>query len=200
MPFIYETLSHGGTETLKTAMPPFSFGIAASNYAAFGDNPLGIAFAAHFLYPRAFLHSVKGTESRYGINDVTAFDMYLGIGYRLFEQGRLKIPLTAGLHLFSLSGSSADNAFVSHDLEKVSFGLGASIAVEFHAVPIVYFFGRLQGYFDFFTYTKRTEYTGVMIGSKMAYYIDSNEYTRLSAHVGLIPELGVGLKFDGFFK
>jgi hypothetical protein len=199
MPFVYESLD-GGNETLKTEAPPLSMGIGAVNYNAFGNPSLGIVFIVNFIYPKAFLYDINGEESRYDRKDLMAFDFQYGAGYRLFETGVFKFPVSLGLHLFFMSGTSNALPTTSRELVKFGLGIGASAAAEFHVNSAVYFFARLQGSFDFFTFTKWKKYTGVSVGPKMAYYIDSDEYGGLSLHAGLTPTIGIGLKLDGFVR
>jgi hypothetical protein len=158
-----------------------------------------MVFIANFMFPKAFLYEVNGEESRYDRKDLTALDLQYGVGYRLFETGAFRFPLSLGLHVFFMSGSSTVSSMVSWDLVKYGIGIGASAAAEFHVNPMVYFFARVQASFDFFTVTRRTKYTGVYVG-KMAYYIDNDEYGGLSLHAGLTPTIGVGLKIDGFVQ
>jgi hypothetical protein len=199
MPFVYESRDNGN-ETLKTEMPPLAMGIGATNYHVFNNPSMGIVFIGNFIFPKAFLYEVNGEESRYDRKDLLALDFQFGISYRVFETGAFKFPLTLGLHVFFMSGTSQVSSSVSWELTKYGIGLGASTGMEFHINPIVYFFARLQGAFDFITTTKWTKLTGVSLSPRMAYFIDSDEGGGLSLHFGLTPTIGVGLKVDGFFQ
>jgi hypothetical protein len=199
MPFIYESLDHEGKETLKAETPSFSFGIGASNYSVFQNPVVGIIFFGDFLFPKAYVLDRKGEETSYK-PEGTVLSVQFGLGYRLINNERFKVPLTFGLHFFSMSGTSKISPAVTSGLTKFGFGLGASAGGEFHINPSVYVFGRLQCVFDVIMFTEWIKYTGVSVGGKMAYFIEADEYAALFSHIELLPVLGIGIKIDGFFS
>ncbi|MDR1506295.1 MAG: hypothetical protein LBI67_04270 [Treponema sp.] len=186
----------GKKHSKRKRLPTLS-GVGGASYAVFGSPVFGLFFSTEFLFPKALVHGRKGEESRYELRNISTFNFQLGVIYRLVDNDRFKVPVGLGLHYFNVSGTATLSPTESTELAKYGLGFSASVGAEFHVNEMVYFFGRLQGSFDFITSTKWTKYTGVSVGPKMAYFIDSDEYVALSAHTELLPVIGIGLKMDG---
>jgi len=203
MPFTYGWLNEDGskdTDTVRTDLP-FSFGVGAVNYNVFGNSNLGIASTISFIFSRALEHTVDGQKNSYGINDdIMVIDLQFGFGYHLLEkEAAFRVPITLGFHYLLITGVLKSSPTVTQEFSTISLGLGVSAAAEVHFNPSVYFFARLQGFFDFITIADHTAYTGVNVGGRMAYFIDSKEYGPLSMYLGIAPAIGIGLKVDGIW-
>lgn len=197
MPFFNGALDHAGNEEKLRTEQVFSFGIGATNYSVFQNKNMGIVFQSNLIFPYKVSHSISGATSSYARNDLVMFDLLLGISYYFLERGNFKFPVTLGLRLFFMSGTSFYSSSERYDLDLFSLGLGSSIAAELHTNPSFYFFARLHVAFDFLTFTEHVKYTGVSVGGNMAYFIDGRNYTSFSRYFWIAPAIGIGLKLDG---
>jgi len=200
MPFFYGSLRNDYKGDPIWAEIPFSMGIGATNYNVFTDRNMGIVFAASFIFPKSLVYTTKGQTSRYGLKDeITVLDFQFGLGYHLLgREAGFRLPVTFGLHFLYLSGVLESSPTETQELNSFSLGFGGSMAAEMHINPTVYFFARLQVFFDFITLADYKTYTGVNVGGRMAYFIDGRDYDVLSYYIGIAPIVGVGMKIDGF--
>jgi len=199
MPFSYGWLDENGRKDTVSTDIPFSFGMGGTNYNVFGNSNLGIAFTANIIFPGTLEHTAEGQANRYGSNDdITVVDLQFGLGYHLLgKEKAFRVPITFGLHFLYITGILKSSPTVTQEFNSISLGLGVSAAAEIHINSWVYFFARLQGFFDFLTIANHITYTGVNVGGRMAYFIDGREYGVFSLYVGIAPVIGIGIKVDG---
>ena len=198
MPFISGSLDHAGNETIKTEIP-FSFGIGVATYNIFRGSNFGIVILINYIFPETLLHTIDGQEIRYARNNISSLDVQLGFGYHLLgQEGTFRLPVTFGFHFFNFAGLS-ERTNETYQLYIDSFGIGSSVAAELHIASFVYFFFRLQGFFDFIydASISHIEYVGYNISGRRAYFIDSREFSAVSTYFGITPSIGLGLKIDG---
>ena len=135
------------------------------------------------ILPQKMSITVGGIESsvdRSNYKSLMGMSVLIGASYNIYSdaQGKLKIPLTAGLRwMWLMSSTEYINVFGSN--------IGASIGpgIEYNVSNKINIFGRVMMYYDFYSSSSiSTGYGSTSISGSISSF-------------GVTPNIGVGIKF-----
>jgi hypothetical protein len=131
--------------------------------------------------------TVDGERTTLGRDDyetLIGMSLFTGPVINLYSStdGKVKIPLTIGIHWWWLAMSTKYTSIMGFQL-----GLGLGPGVEYHFNERVYTFGRVMGYYDFLSTNITT--TATTYGTK------TTSGSALVNSFGFTPNIGVGIVF-----
>jgi hypothetical protein len=178
---ITETQTVSGIE-VKTTVPSF-----AINYAGetFYTEKVGIGAYGNFLFPQEFKMSAQGqsvTVDKSAYDFLFAMDFLIGPAFILYKNETVCLPLAIGLHYYHLWANTAIGNTSGNEI-----GLGANITGEYHFNPNIYFYGRFQLSFDFYSWGTVEVYNG--------YGTSSASTSGNLSTWGIEPCIGIGFQW-----
>ena len=179
----------------------YSFGISSRIKIV---NNFGIGIHSNFMYFPKIVSGennesiiIKGKDCKL----LFGFDFLLGPSFLLYDNDKLKVPITLGFRSFGMvilmdGNVPPEYQWVSTGKPEATFfhysyGMGFSISVEYHFTKRFYLIGRVQGGLDF-VYFSIGE---VKIPTVLGTYTVTDEDYGFSKIFSINPQIGIGIQF-----
>ena len=180
---ITETQEVSGID-VKTTMPSFAINFAGET---FYTEKVGVGAYGNLLIPQEFKVSARGQSvvvDRSAYDFLFAMDFLFGPAFVLHNNETLYVPLSVGIHYLHLWANAADGNISSNEI-----GFGANITGEYYFNSNMYFYGRFQLSFDFYSWGTAEIYNGYGYG-----YTSVSDSGNLSTW-GIEPCIGIGFQW-----
>jgi hypothetical protein len=179
----------------------YSFGISQRIKIV---NKFGIGIHSNFMYFPEIL-SGEGNESMTikgkDCELLFGFDFLLGPSFLLYDDGKLRVPITIGSRAFGMAVLMSidvppEYQYLSPKKPEAEFfhytyGIGFSISLEYHFTKWFYVIGRVQGGLDF-VYLK---YSEIRIQTASGTYAVNDEKYGFTKMSSISPQIGIGIQF-----